>query len=118
MITHVAFTAIPVRDLARSRRFYEEVLGLACTHEVENEWLEYDLGNTTLVLTTADDDHPAGSRGVTVAFEVSDLDEFLARLRERSVPLERPPNESPICRSATINDPDGHELIIHQRKRN
>ena len=116
MITHVAFTAIPVRDLSRSRRFYEEALGLACTHEVENEWLEYDLGDTTLVLTTADDDHPAGNKGVTVALEVSDLGEFLAQLRQHSVSLARPPGESPICRSATVNDPDGHELIIHQRK--
>jgi predicted enzyme related to lactoylglutathione lyase len=116
MITHVAFTACPVREVARSRRFYEEVLGLKLTQEFNNEWVEYDLGDTTFVITTADEAHPAGGKGVAVAFEVSNLDEFLAKLRRHAVESTNPVMETPICRSAIIGDPDGNELIIHERK--
>ena len=28
MVTHIAFTMYPVKDLTRARRFYEEDLGL------------------------------------------------------------------------------------------
>ncbi len=42
MIQSLAFLAYPVSDLARSRHFYEEVLGLKLTHEAMGERFEYD----------------------------------------------------------------------------
>jgi predicted enzyme related to lactoylglutathione lyase len=43
MIESVAFITYPVSDIARSRRFYEGVLGLKLTHEAFDAWFEYDL---------------------------------------------------------------------------
>ncbi len=44
MITSIAFTVYPVTDMARSRGFYEGVLGLTISENYRDEWVEYDLG--------------------------------------------------------------------------
>lgn len=43
MITSIAFTVYPVRDMARSRRFYEEILGLNVGDAFGDQWVEYDV---------------------------------------------------------------------------
>jgi catechol 2,3-dioxygenase-like lactoylglutathione lyase family enzyme len=48
MITSIAFTVYPVTDMARSRNFYEKVLGLSTSETFGNEWAEYDVGGSTL----------------------------------------------------------------------
>src|SRR4051812_1242597 len=48
MIKEVAFVAIAVTDIPRSRKFYEEVLGLKAEGEyVDGQWIEYEIGPTT-----------------------------------------------------------------------
>jgi predicted enzyme related to lactoylglutathione lyase len=116
MIQSVAFIAYPVRDIAQSRRFYEGVLGLKLTHEALGVWFEYDLGDTTFAITTADGDHPVPVRGAVVAFEVTDLDAEVGRLQRLGVSFRREIIETPVCRFAIILDPDGSEIILHKRK--
>ena len=116
MIQSVAFIAYPVSDIAASRRFYEEVLGLKLTHEALGNWFEYDLGDTTCAITTADEENPVPVRGAVVAFEVSDLDAEVARLQKLGVRFRREIVETPVCRFAIILDPDGSEIILHRRK--
>ena len=116
MIQTLAFTAYAVKDVAVSRRFYEHLLGLKLTLSPNNDWFEYDLGDTTFVITSADADHPVPVRGALVAFEVDDLDREVERLRKNGVTIKGEIGESPVCRYATILDPDGTELLIHKRK--
>ena len=42
MITSIAFFVYPVRDIATSRRFYEDILGLKLATNFRDEWIEYD----------------------------------------------------------------------------
>jgi predicted enzyme related to lactoylglutathione lyase len=116
MIQSLAFIAYPVSDIAASRRFYEGVLGLKLTHEALGTWFEYDLGDTTFAITTADEEHPVPVRGAVVAFEVSDLDAEVARLQKLGVRFRREITETPVCRFAIVLDPDGNEIILHRRK--
>lgn len=116
MIQSVAFVAYPVSNIARSRHFYEEVLGLKLTHEALGEWFEYDLGDTTFAITTADQDHQVPVRGAVVAFEVSDLNAEVDRLRKLGVVFRGEIAETPVCRFAILLDPDGSEVILHRRK--
>ena len=116
MIQTIAFIACPVKDIAVSRRFYEDQLGLRLTLNPNDDWFEYDLGDTTFVITSADVDHPFPVRGALVAFEVDDLDKEVERLRKIGVTIKGEIGESPVCRYATIVDPDGTELLIHKRK--
>ncbi len=117
MITSIAFTVYPVTDMARSRRFYEHVLGLTVGYTFGNEWVEYDVGGSTFAITTTDMGHPPGAKGAVVAFETSDLDAQVKTLKEKSVTFVVEIFSTPVCRMAVLSDPDENHVTIHQRHR-
>ena len=114
MIQSIAFITYAVSDLPAARRFYEGTLGLRLTHEAGGEWFEYDIGDTTFAITGIDMQHTPGAKGAVVAFEVSDLDAFVKRLKEQGVAFVLDVTETPVCRMAVIADPDGNHIIIHK----
>jgi predicted enzyme related to lactoylglutathione lyase len=116
MIQSIAFLAYPVSDIKAARHFYEDVLGLKLTHEAGGEWFEYDVGDSTFAISRADAEHPVPVRGAVIAFEVSDLDAEVARLRKSGATFRGGITETPVCRFATVLDPEGSEVIIHKRK--
>jgi catechol 2,3-dioxygenase-like lactoylglutathione lyase family enzyme len=116
MIESIAFLTYAVSDIKASRHFYEDTLGLTLARETGGEWFEYDVGESTFAISAADAEHPVPVRGAALAFEVSDLDEAIATLRERGATYQRPITETPVCRFAVVLDPDGSEVIIHKRK--
>jgi predicted enzyme related to lactoylglutathione lyase len=116
MITAIAFTVYPVRDMARARGFYEGVLGLRATYNYQDEWVEYDVGPGTFALTTTEMGHQPGARGAVVGFEVEDLDRCVTMLKGKAVPFVLDIFETPVCRLAVIEDPDGNHLTVHRRK--
>jgi len=119
--TGIAFALYPVTDVARSRRFYEQTLGLKACAEMEfapgSWWIEYDVGGPSALCITnfklAGANH-APSPGI--AIELSNHDEALAAVRAAGVPVTWGPNEFPVCHSFGIKDPDGNDLYLHQRK--
>ena len=115
MTTGISFIAYPVSDVTASREFFETVLGTKGT-ATNDEWVEYDIGHATFVITQADDDHPVPVRGALVAFEVPDVDAEVARLRSHSIKFCGEIVETSICRFIIALDPDGSEFLIHQRK--
>ena len=50
-IRQLDYTVIFVRDLARMRRFYEEVLCFPINRELGQQWIEYRVGSNILALT-------------------------------------------------------------------
>jgi predicted enzyme related to lactoylglutathione lyase len=115
MITAIAFTVYPVREMARSRHFYEETLGLNLSRNFQDEWVEYDLGDSTFAITTTDMGHTPGAKGAVVAFEVSYLDAFVNTLKEKSVTFVLDITPTTVCHMAVIEDPDGNHISIHKR---
>jgi len=113
----VAFIAYPVSDIKAARNFYEQELGLKLTHEAFGQWFEYDLGSATFAICQGDAEHPAPVRGAALAFEVSELSAEVNRLKGLKVKFKSDIGETPVCLMAVIYDPDGNELILHQRKR-
>jgi catechol 2,3-dioxygenase-like lactoylglutathione lyase family enzyme len=116
MIQSIAFIVYPVSNIAAARHFYEEILGLKLTHSFASEWVEYDVGDMTFAITPADAEHPVPVGGAALAFEVSDLDAEVERLKRAGVKFRREIGETPVCRLAVILDPDGSGIILHQRK--
>ena len=89
MITNeVAFIAIAVSDKERARKFYQETLELKpSSTQMDGAWVEYDLGPITIGVGC----HPAwkpSRDGTTVAFEVDDMDDAIAKLKERGVTFD------------------------------
>ncbi len=118
MITSIAFTVYPVTDIARSRNFYEDVLGLTLSNNFRDEWLEYDMGDSSFAITNIDMGHSPGAKGAVVAFETTDLDAFLKTLKEKSVTFVVEIFSTPVCRMAVVQDPDGNHITIHKRNEN
>lgn len=117
-IKEIAFTGYPVTDIARSRAFYEEILGLKQSVAFEHEgrsWIEYDVGSTTLAISNLSDQWKPCSDGPSIAFEVENFDAAVGVLRLKGVRFLLEPMTSPSCSLAVVADPDGNGVTIHKR---
>ena len=78
--------AVPAKDFARARKFYNEVLGLPVKMEIEGN-AAFECGQGTLVFVFASP--YAGTNQATAAgWQVDDLDRVMAGLRDRGVIFE------------------------------
>lgn len=116
MITEIAFSGYPVTDLARSRRFYEGVLGLKPALVSERaSWVEYELGAGTFAIGAYPIWKPSRD-GAMVAFEVDDFEKTIADLKKAGTNFTTEPTETPVCHIAIVTDPDESPVMIHKRK--
>lgn len=119
-IKEIAFTAYPVADMVRARRFYEEVLGLKASKtwgEGVPSWVEYEIGAGCLALVAgANEGWPPANAGPAAALEVEDFPDSMARLKEAGVKFLWEPNQTPVCWMAVVLDPDENRLVLHHRK--
>jgi len=115
-VKEVAFVFHPVTDVARARKFYEEILGLKVGVQVEiapgQWWIEFDIAGQALAISNAVPGAPSSS----LTLEVANLDEALAAVHAANIPLVFGVMEFPPCRLAAIKDPDGNQIGLHQRK--
>ena len=114
MIKEIAFTSHRVTDLARSRKFFEEVLQLQSAEGDGENYQEYEIAGSIFSIHTFGPEN-IGQGGCEVAFEVNDLEAALERLREAGIAPLSEPVTTPVCRMAFIADPDGTPLTIHKR---
>ncbi len=116
-INAIGFVAIPVTDIPRARKFYEEVLGLKVSDEMMGgKWIEYAVGEDTLAIANVNDMWRPSDQGTGAALEVEDFDDAIKRLKDRQVRFAAEPFETPCCHMAVVQDPDGNKLIIHKLK--
>ena len=116
-INKIAFVGIPVTDVRRARKFYEEVLGLAVSDEMMGgKWIEYTVGDNTLAIADVGEQCRPSDQGTGAALEVENFDEAIKQLRNQGVPFAAEPFETPCCHMAVVQDPDGNKLIIHKLK--
>lgn len=122
-IKEAAFTGYPSTDIARSRKFYGETLGLAegmvFEHEGKVGWVEFAIpGGHTLAIATANERWKPDPNGGGICFELEDLDAAVAKLVAAGVTIALPIQDFPVCRMALITDPDGNTIALHQKKAN
>ena len=115
-VKEVAFVYHAVRDIPAARKFYEQVLGLKVGMEVEIAagvwWIEYDVAGVAVGISNAKPGKPSSS----LVLEVVDLDASLAAARAADIKNTLEIFEYPTCRMFRIEDPDGNEISLHQRK--
>jgi len=114
----VDFVSYSVTDMDRSEAFYRDVLGL----DVEvargapgtraSGYMELEAGGTAIALVVLPQLHP----NAIVALAVEDVGAAVEELRGKSVPIAMEPIETPVCFMAVVTDPDGNQILLHQRK--
>jgi catechol 2,3-dioxygenase-like lactoylglutathione lyase family enzyme len=110
------FVSVPVTDVERSARFYEETLGLPKTSN--GGWPEFRLGeNVSLYLVEprrfgveAWAPHTAH-----IALRVPDVAEARRALETKGVEFQGDTLDTGVCRMAFFRDPDGNALMLHRR---
>jgi predicted enzyme related to lactoylglutathione lyase len=112
----IAFTAYASTNMARSRKFYEKVLGLKLTRKFSPVFVEYDIGPGTLVVACDPKHWPPSRKGTSAALEVADFDAALAHLKKKRVKIVVGPKDYPTCRMCGVRDPDGNLICLHHRK--
>lgn len=114
-VTRIAFVGIPVTDMKRARELYEGVLGLRSDPEMTGEmWTEYPIGEGTVAIACIGEQWKPSDQGTSIALEVEDLEDAMASLAERKIAFDKV--DSPVCRMAVLQDPDGNKLIVHKLK--
>jgi len=111
------FVSVPVTDLARSKTFYGETLGLPRISGDEG-WPEYQLGeNISLYLVdptnigqTFDGPHTS-----SIALRVADVEATQRALEAKGVDFVGEPFDTGVCHMAIFHDPDGNALMLHRR---
>jgi catechol 2,3-dioxygenase-like lactoylglutathione lyase family enzyme len=114
---------IPVSDVPRARKFYEQTLGLKMKEE-NPEGVLYECGKGSVVFVYRS--AGAGSSKASVAFwDVAELDAEVAELRSKGVKLEDydMPGVKTVngiatngkIKAAWFKDPDGNILALSQR---
>jgi catechol 2,3-dioxygenase-like lactoylglutathione lyase family enzyme len=122
MLAHAHFTAmLPVTDVARARRFYEEGLGLHAKGATANGGVlfESDAGTFALYPRAS----PSHSDHTQLSWEVPDVRAEVKELRSRGIRFEEYPElntrdgvaEMGDETAAWFKDPDGNILCIHHR---
>ena len=115
-VKELAFVFYPVTDVARARKFYEGLLGLKVGMQVEfgpgQWWIEYDIAGQALAISNAMPGKPASS----LSLEVASLEESQKAVKDGGYTIANDVMEFPPCRMFIVNDPDGNQITLHQRK--
>lgn len=118
MITGLAFTAYPAKDVEKLRDFYRDSLGLKFSGEfAENGVLKYDEAilpdGCFAVLTSEWAGREPGTAGSAV-FEVDDIEKMRNDLIAKGIEVESI-YDTPVCRLTSFSDLEGNKVSLHQR---
>ena len=117
IINGVDFVAIPCREAAATREFYENVLGL----DFSTQWgempaYEFEPGDVTIAIMQMESfGQEFKPNGAPIAFHVDDFEAAKAALEERGVEFQTDVIDSGVCHQIFFSDPDGNPVGIHNR---
>lgn len=119
-ITGVDAILINVSDLARSRPFYVDRLGMSLRHDFQDDHaLLLGAGDTAVVLHAHGDFHglvqpgPEDAGAMLLFLRVEDVDACIEELRAAGVQVAQEPADQPWGdRNASVLDPDGRAIFL------
>lgn len=112
------FISLQVRDLAASRAFYTEVLGLAVDPRFDTaDFVLFDTNSIPFALSEAKvnlDEAPRPGWGVTLWIDSDNIDELYTKLETAGTTIIKRPFDSPFGRALVFADPDGYQITANQ----
>lgn len=107
-------------DLDLSRQFYGEWLDLELLEEAEGKHLRFRAGAVELRVEREEMPAPRRAGGVreepALSFAVRGLEAAFLALLRKGVKVKHRPTGGPDGRFASVYDPDGHEVVLRERK--
>jgi predicted enzyme related to lactoylglutathione lyase len=117
MIRDIAFTAYPCADVAATRAWYEQHLGLTFSgpyvEDGSEKYNEAPVGGACFALMWHEWMEAQPGSGNGVAFEVDDITATVENLKSSGLDVA-PVYETPGCKIASVRDPEGNKVILHQ----
>ena len=114
MITRTDFIGVPSQDTDRARAFYLDTLGLR-----PDDNAKYDCwaGDTCFAIWRPEDmGLPfVAQKGNPWALGCDDVAATRAKLEGKGVEFQGDTFDTGVCHMAFFNDPDGNELMLHNR---
>jgi len=108
-----SFVAVTARDLAASRTFWVDQLGLAVAEENKGHFFIVDAGGLRLCVDTTDGDiHKTGSTDPVIGLKVASLEKTLRSLEKRGVHPSKGPVAGRRGAWAEIRDPDDRAVVL------
>jgi catechol 2,3-dioxygenase-like lactoylglutathione lyase family enzyme len=117
IVERTDFVSVPVRDLERSTRFYEETLGLERIPG-QGSWPEFQLGeNVSLYLIDLENvgREFSAPHSAYIALRVPKVEETRSELERKGVEFQGETLDTGVCHMAFFHDPDGNSLMLHRR---
>ena len=115
MVKDIAFVAYSVRDVPKARAFYRDVIGLTPGDAFGDHWAEFNVGSSAFGIGNGEPLGITPGTSFAATFEVDDVAGERGRLAGLGVPVTDI-NESPVCWSVFVTDPEGNKFGLHQRK--
>jgi lactoylglutathione lyase len=119
MFTKINTIILIVKDMKKSIEFYRDVLGIPVKMEMP-QWAELATEGTTLALTPETHeikiDPSNNPSGISIGFQVKDLDKVYSDLRKKGGHFQMPPIDQGYGFSATMEDPNGYRITFTQSK--
>lgn len=116
LVERTDYVSVPVTDLERSTRFYEETLGLRLVPG-DGTWPEFETGNVSLYLVdpTNIGQEFTGPHTAQIALRVANVEEARRELEAKGVEFVGDVLDTGVCHMAFFHDPDGNALMLHRR---
>lgn len=118
-VERVDYVGVPVRDVRAAEEFYGKTLGLTPSRGSGKRWVEFETGNVTIALISAEvmgpqflDDFQPHKQ--PIALRVRNVEEARAKLIDAGVEVAEV-IDSGVCHIAGFYDPDGNGFILHRR---
>ena len=114
MIEKLDFVAVPSTDVERSRTFYVETLGL---RRDERAPFDFWVGQTCFSIYQPTDYGMEFRPQTTahLALHVDDIETARTELEAKGVVFDGETFDTGVCHMAFLSDPDGNNLMLHNR---
>lgn len=114
MIKNLFAVWIYVKDLVESRNFYEKLIGFKFKFQ-DQDWVEYDLGQTTFALLQRPKSKgPVKPQKTHIMFQVVNIEACQQQLIDNKVKIIGSLRVEPYGKLLTFEDPNGHWLELFE----
>lgn len=115
----VDFICYYVLDFKKSVEFYRDTLGLKPSELFGEGYAEFDLGNVTLAIGSAEmmgEKFKKPQGNAVIGISVDNVKKTAEELKAKGVKVSKQFHDFPGCNMATIKDPSGNTIMLHHRK--